>query len=393
MKELIREILPGIVEFRHALHRIPEMAGEEKETSRLIRERLASLGIEAQKPFLETDVVTILQGEKGAGKNVTLRADIDALPLEEKTGVPYCSTRPGFMHACGHDGHTAMLMGAAEVLNRLRDTFAGSVRCVWQPGEESKAMARELLAAGALEEPKADLVTALHGCPGLPMGCLALRTGAMDASCAHFRIVVHGRGGHSSRPHQAIDPIIAASALVMEVQTVVSRRVSPQQAGVMSICRIDGGKTSNVIPDEVVLEGTARALDPGVAEDLEKGLREITEHVCRMHRCTFEIEYNAIYPVNINAPGPADLARGVIRSMEGDRLRELQEAAMGAEDFAYFLQRYPGVYVKVGTGEDSPALHNSRYNFPDELLPVGIEYLVRFALEGLKNPEKTSVSH
>lgn len=383
MKDIIREILPGIVEFRHELHRIPEMAGEEFETSKRIRERLASLGIAAQKPFLKTDVVSVMQGGAGPGKNVTLRADIDALPLEEKTGASYCSTRPGFMHACGHDGHTAMLMGAAEVLNRLRDTFAGSVRFVWQPGEESKAMARELLAAGALDEPRPDLVTALHGCPGLPMGKLALRTGAMDASCAHFRIVVRGRGGHSSRPHQAIDPVIAACALVMEVQTIVSRRISSQLAAVMSICRIDGGKTSNVIPDEVVLEGTARALDPDSAEKLETGLREITEHVCRMHRCTFEIEYRAAYPVNINAPGPTDLARKVIRSMDGDRLYELPEASMSAEDFAYFLQRYPGVYVKIGTGEDSPALHNSLYNFPDELLPVGIEYLVRFALAGL----------
>ena len=187
MKEIIREILPGIVEFRHALHRIPEMAGQEYETSKLIRERLASLGIPAEKPYLKTDVVAVMQGA-APGRNVTLRGDIDALMLDEKTGVPYCSTRPGYMHACGHDGHTAMVMGAAEVLNRLRDKFSGSVRFVWQPGEENKAMARELLAAGALEDPRPDLVTALHGCPGLPMGCLALRTGAMDASCAHFRI-------------------------------------------------------------------------------------------------------------------------------------------------------------------------------------------------------------
>ena len=382
MKDIIREILPGIVDFRHELHRIPEMAGEELETSRRIRERLAALGIPAEKPFLKTDVVALMQGA-APGRNVTLRADIDALMLDEKTGVPYCSTRPGYMHACGHDGHTAMVMGAAEVLNRLRDRFTGSVRFVWQPGEENKAMAKDLLAAGALENPRPDLVTALHGCPGLPKGCLSLRTGAMDASCAHFRIVIHGRGGHSSRPHQAIDPIIAACALVTEAQTIVSRRISPQRAAVLSICVIQGGKLSNVIPDDVVLEGTARALDPDSTEKLETGLREITGHVCRMHRCTFEIEYRSAYPPNINPPEAADFARKVIRSMEGDRFYELPEASMSAEDFAYFLQRYPGVYVKIGTGEDSPALHNSLYNFPDELLPVGIEYLVRFALDGL----------
>ena len=177
--------------------------------------------------------------------------------------------------------------------------------------------------------------------------------------------------------------MIAACALVVEAQTVVSRRISPQRSAVLSICVIQGGKLSNVIPDDVVLEGTSRALDPDSAEKLETGLREITEHVCRMHHCTFEIEYRSAYPPNINPPEATDFARKVIRSMEGERLYELPEASMGAEDFAYFLQRYPGVYVKIGTGEESPALHNSKYNFPDELLPVGIEYLVRFALDGL----------
>ena len=379
----LAEILPGIIEFRHALHRIPEMAGAEFETSRAIRERLAGLDLEVLPPFLGTDVVAILRG-RGPGRNVTLRADIDALRLNEETGVPHASCHEGRMHACGHDGHAAMVMGAAELLASRRDSFDGSVRFVWQPGEENRAMGRELVEAGALENPRADLVTALHGMPGLPVGVLALRDGAMMASCAHFKVTIRGRGGHSSRPHQAVDPVVAAAAVVVELQSVVSRRIDPQQAAVLSVCRIAGGELANVIPDEVVLEGTARALDMRVAAALEAGFREVIESVCRAHRTSCEIDYRLSYPVTFNAPEPTALARRVIRETVGEgRFIELAESSMGAEDFSWYLRRYPGVYVKLGTGEDCPALHNSKFDFPDAALAAGIEYLVNFTSAGL----------
>lgn len=383
MMRTLAEILPGIIEFRHTLHRIPEMAGAEFETSRAIRERLAGLDLEVLPPFLGTDVVAILHG-RGPGRNVTLRADIDALRLNEETGVPHASCHEGRMHACGHDGHAAMVMGAAELLASRRDSFNGSVRFVWQPGEENRAMGRDLVEAGALESPRADLVTALHGMPGLPVGVLALRDGAMMASCAHFKVTIRGRGGHSSRPHQAVDPVVAAAAVVVELQSVVSRRIDPQQAAVLSVCRIAGGELANVIPDEVVLEGTARALDMNVAAALESGLREVVDAVSRAHRTNCEIDYRLAYPVTFNAPGPTALARRVIReTVGGERFVELAESSMGAEDFAYYLQRYPGVYVKLGTGENCPALHNSKFDFPDAALAAGIEYLVNFTSAGL----------
>lgn len=383
MMRTLAEILPGIIEFRHTLHRIPEMAGAEFETSRAIRERLAGLDLEVLPPFLGTDVVAILRG-RGPGRNVTLRADIDALRLNEETGVPHASCHEGRMHACGHDGHAAMVMGAAELLASRRDSFDGSVRFVWQPGEENRAMGRELVEAGALENPRADLVTALHGMPGLPLGVLALRDGAMMASCAHFKVTIRGKSGHSSRPHQAIDPVVAAAAVVVELQSVVSRRIDPQQAAVLSVCRIAGGELANVIPDEVVLEGTARALDMRVAAALEAGFREVIESVCRAHRTSCEIDYRLSYPVTFNAPEPTALARRVIReTVGGERFVELAESSMGAEDFAYYLQRYPGVYVKLGTGENCPALHNSKFDFPDAALAAGIEYLVNFTSAGL----------
>ena len=383
MMRTLAEILPGIIEFRHTLHRIPEMAGAEFETSRAIRERLAGLDLEVLPPFLGTDVVAILHG-RGPGRNVTLRADIDALRLNEETGVPHASCHEGRMHACGHDGHAAMVMGAAELLASRRDSFDGSVRFVWQPGEENRAMGRELVEAGALENPRADLVTALHGMPGLPVGVLALRDGAMMASCAHFKVTIRGKSGHSSRPHQAIDPVVAAAAVVVELQSVVSRRIDPQQAAVLSVCRIAGGELANVIPDEVVLEGTARALDMRVAAALEAGFREVIESVCRAHRTSCEIDYRLSYPVTFNAPEPTALARRVIRETVGEgRFIELAESSMGAEDFSWYLRRYPGVYVKLGTGEDCPALHNSKFDFPDAALAAGIEYLVNFTSAGL----------
>ncbi len=383
MMRTLAEILPGIIEFRHTLHRIPEMAGAEFETSRAIRERLAGLDLEVLPPFLGTDVVAILHG-RGPGRNVTLRADIDALRLNEETGVPHASCHEGRMHACGHDGHAAMVMGAAELLASRRDSFDGSVRFVWQPGEENRAMGRELVEAGALENPRADLVTALHGMPGLPVGVLALRDGAMMASCAHFKVTIRGKSGHSSRPHQAIDPVVAAAAVVVELQSVVSRRIDPQQAAVLSVCRIAGGELANVIPDEVVLEGTARALDMRVAAALEAGFREVVDAVSRAHRTSCEIDYRLSYPVTFNAPEPTALARRVIRETVGEgRFIELAESSMGAEDFSWYLRRYPGVYVKLGTGEDCPALHNSKFDFPDAALAAGIEYLVNFTSAGL----------
>ncbi len=383
MMRTLAEILPGIIEFRHALHRIPEMAEAEFETARAIRERLAGLDLEVLPPFLGTDVVAILHG-RGPGRNVTLRADIDALRVHEETGAAYASRHDGRMHACGHDGHAAMVMGAAELLASRRDSFDGSVRFVWQPGEENRAMGRDLIEAGALENPRADLVTALHGMPGLPVGVLALRNGAMMASCAHFKVTIRGRGGHSSRPHQAIDPVVAAAAIVVELQSVVSRRIDPQQAAVLSVCRIAGGELANVIPDEVVLEGTARALDMKVAAALETGVREVVEAVSRAHRTRCEIDYRLAYPVTLNAPEPTALARRVIReTVDDERFVELAASSMEAEDFAYYLQRYPGVYVKLGTGENCPALHNSKFDFPDAALAAGIEYLVNFTSAGL----------
>ncbi len=381
----LSEILPGIIKFRHELHRIPEIAGQEFKTQKAIRARLEKLDLEVLPPFIGTDTVAILQGGCGPGRNVTLRADIDALKILEANQVEYVSTHPGMMHACGHDGHTAMLMGAAEVLASRRNEFAGTVRFVWQPGEEIQAMARKLVAAGALENPRADLVTAIHGYPGMKLGTIGCRDGASEASCAVFKVTVHGKGGHSSSPNQAIDPLLIASTMVVELQSIISRRINPQHAAVLSVCRFESGQLANVIPTEAVFEGTIRAFDSEDCKLLEAYLRNIVTSVARAHNATVDIEYHQDYPVTQNWHEPTEMARRVIKRTFGEEnYYEIPHPSMVAEDFAYYAQKYPSVYVKLGTGENSPLLHTANFDFPDEALPRGIGYFVEFALEALR---------
>lgn len=388
----LEEILPGIIEFRHKLHQIPEMAGQEFKTSQLIRERISRLELDPLAPFLGTDVVVLLSGDRGPGVNVTLRADIDALALKEETQKPYCSTHSQCMHACGHDGHMAMVMGALEVLTRHRHEFAGSVRFIFQPGEENQAMAKELVTAGVLANPTPAVITALHGMPGLPIGTLATRTGAIMASCAHFKITLHGKGGHSSTPELARNPVTTAAALTQELEGMVGRLIDSQTPAVLTICRITGGELANVIPEEAVIEGTIRTLSPQADAILEENFRQTVEAFGSMRGVETKIDYRLSYPVLENTPGATKLAREVIRAGSG-RYVELPQSSMAAEDFAYYLKQCPGVYVKIGTGENSPNLHNPHFDFPDAALPYGIEYLVNFTLAALENPEKTAIMY
>ncbi len=382
MGKSVKEVMPEVIEFRHRLHRIPELAGKEFKTMKAIRERIAGFGLEVRTPYLETDTVAMLRGGKGPGRNVTLRADIDALALTERTGVPYASEHPGLMHACGHDAHTAMLVGAAEVLASRRDEFAGSIRFVWQPGEENAAMARDLIAAGAIDDPKPDFQTALHVDPTVPKGMLVTRDGAIMASSNHFNVTVKGRGGHGSDPFKSLNPLLAAAAMVNQLQYVVPNRINPQRAGVLSICMFQSGMLENVIPDEAVFAGTMRALDMDSAAELERSLHEICEAVAAAHRVEVEVHSRLAYAVTENDPAAVALARKAIAAA-GLPYGELAQAWMGAEDFCYFLQKAPGVYVKLGVGKDSPALHNSRFDTPDGALENGVAYLVNVALAAL----------
>ena len=400
IRSMADSIRAQIVQDRRYLHQIPEIGMDLPETSAYIRKRLDEMGIPwkecggdvpekmtedfIQAGFPRMEKATGVTAVIGKGSPcILLRADMDALPIREENDLEFKSCN-GMGHMCGHDSHAAMLLGAAQILKNMEDQLAGTVKLMFQPGEETGAGARMMVGDGLLEEPKVDAAFGIHVQPTEETGTVGYSMGVNSASLDTFIVKIRGKGGHSSRPHQSRDPVFAACSAVVELQSVVSRRINPLRPAVLSICRIAGGELANVIPDEVVLEGTARAFDPDVAQELKSGFQEIVEAVCHAHRVECDIHYDILYPVNINPAGPTDFAREVIRETFGEeRLYEMPEPSMGGEDFAYFLQRYPGVYVKIGLGETHPALHNSKFDFPDSALSIGIEYFVNFVRKTL----------
>ncbi len=383
IRALVGEVLPRVAALRHRLHQTPELALQETETAALVRETLAGLGLRLRPPLLGTDAVALLEGPAG-GPNVTLRADIDALPLDEKTGVPHQSARPGRMHACGHDGHTAMLLGAAMVLCRLRERLRGSVRFVFQPGEEVAAAGRDLVARGALLDPVPAAVFALHAWPGYPLGAVCSRPGTILAAAEFFRIVIRGRGAHGSRPELSVDPILTAARVVEALQSVASRHVNPLEPVVVSVCRIQAGRNSNIIPDEAELEGTTRSLTPEVRALLPRLMERLVKGVCEAMGAGYEFHYSDSYIPTVNHPGIVALGRRVAEQALGPGLWvDLPQPAMAGEDFAYYIRDYPGAMFFLGMGEASPSLHSPRFDFRDEALANGVTFLVCAALEAL----------
>ena len=376
MNARIAAILPELVELRHAFHRTPEIAGEEFETSARIRAELAGLPLDVRPPLLGTDVVAVLDTGR-PGPNILLRADMDALPIAEATGLDYASTRPGMMHACGHDGHIAMLLGAAKILCAMREGLTGTVKFVFQPGEEVRALGKKLVEAGVLENPKADIVSAIHGWPGLPEGAVCCRPGAMMASAAHFHIAVKGRGGHGSAPAATVDPITAAAQAIMALQTIVSRNTDPRDTAVLSVCSVHAGNSSNVIPDEAKLAGTCRALTPEVAASLEEKMRRVLSGVCAACGASYEMDYQDLYRVSMNDPEAVGQVR---RAAERAGLRycELERPDMAAEDFSYYLAQCPGALIHLGLGETYTSLHRNTFDFNDRVLASGVAYLASF---------------
>ena len=384
LKDEVERILPDVVKLRHVIHQNPEIALKEFDTSALIRKRLKEAGIEVLKPFLETDVVAMVKGKR-AGKNVTLRADIDALPLLEKTGLPYASKRRGFMHACGHDGHTAMVLGAALVLNRLRDQINGSVRLVFQPGEEIVAAGKQLVAKGALRNPRPDAVFALHAWGGMPLGAIASKPGALLAASDFFTIEVKGKGAHGSRPEDSIDPILTAARIIESLQSIVSREVSSLEPAVVSVCRIEGGTNGNVIPDSVELEGTTRYLRPELKQKINSAIKRIVKGVCDSMGASYTLRYDSPYIPTINDEAMVALGKKIaLRVVGAGNWFDLTSPSMGAEDFSYYIRKFPGAMFRLGMGDKSASLHNSHFDFNDRAMAPGILFLVSLALDILQ---------
>jgi amidohydrolase len=385
----IDRILPHITEQRHTLHQNPEIARKEHRTAGLIRKSLKPLGIRLLKPYLETDVVAILEGKrkgkgKGEGKNITLRADMDALPVQEKTGLPYASRRNGLMHACGHDGHTAMLMGTTLVLSQFKDEINGSVRFVFQPGEEVVAAGKDLVEKGVLQDPEPDAVIALHAWPGIREGMIASKPGVLMAAADFFRIKIIGKGAHGARPENSIDPILTAARVVESLQSVVSRNVSALDPLVISVCRITGGTNSNVIPDSVEMEGTTRYLEPELGKKIFVHMKRVVKGVCDSMGASCEITYSSPYVPTVNDPTIVDLGKNIAKKVLGSSCwMELREPSMGGEDFAYYIRDYPGAMFRIGMGKGSASLHNPQFDFNDAALKNGILFLASTALEFL----------
>lgn len=373
------ELAPAIAAWRQDIHAHPEILFDTHRTSALVAGKLRSFGVdEVVEGIGRTGVVGVIRGrDTGSGRVIGLRADMDALPIPEATGLAYASTTPGAMHACGHDGHTAMLLGAAQYLAETRN-FDGTAVVIFQPAEEGGGGGKEMVDDGMMDRFGIQEVYGMHNMPGLPLGDFAFRTGPLMASSDTFSIVVTGRGGHGAQPHTTIDPVLAAAQIIIALQQVVSRNADPLKPAVVSVTAMKtSSNASNVIPQEVELIGTARALDDETQDLIEARMGEIVAGIAAAHGVTARFAYERDYPVTANAAEPADFAASVAREVVGgSRVDADAPAIMGAEDFSFMLKARPGAFVFVGNG-DTAGLHHPKYDFNDEVIPVGCSYWVR----------------
>ena len=377
----IADFHADLATWRHEIHAHPETAFEEKRTSDFVAARLQEFGIEVHRGLAGTGVVGTLKGSRPGNRAIALRADMDALHIHERNGHDYVSQNPGKMHACGHDGHTTMLLGAARYLAETRN-FTGTVHFVFQPAEENEGGGRVMVADGLFDKFPVEAVYGMHNWPGMPVGTFAMRAGPMMASFDIFEITVKGKGTHAALPHLGHDPMIAAAHIVTGLQTLVSRNTHPLESAVVSVTQIHGGDTWNVIPDSVVLRGTTRSFNPAVRDQIEPAIRRIADGACRACGAQMELSYERRYPALINASAETEIAAATAASLvgEGNVRRDLLPS-MAAEDFACFLEQKPGAYIWIGNGtaEAGGILHNPHYDFNDEILPLGASYWVRLA--------------
>jgi amidohydrolase len=381
---LIAELKDKKVEmasWRQHLHKFPEIAYEEEMTSNFVAEKLESFGVEVHRGLGKTGVVGVIQGQDsgdGTSPSIGLRADMDALPMEEQTNLAYASRHANRMHACGHDGHTTMLLGAAEYLARHRN-FNGTVCCIFQPAEEGgNAGARSMIDDGLFNKFPMESVWGMHNWPGLEAGRALAHVGPAMAGADIFILTIKGAGGHAAMPHQTKDPIVAAGMITVALQTLVSRQLDPFDHAVISLTKLEAGSAFNVIPDITTLGGTLRTMKETTRKDFLQQIETVAKTAAQVTGCEVSMEVRPGYPPTINHEADALFARNVISDVLGkDGLDIDLTPTMGAEDFSYMLQRKEGAYIWLGAGIDSPRLHSSLYDFNDELLPMGASLWVR----------------
>ncbi len=379
--------LPFIAELtalRRDIHAHPELAFAEERTADLVAAELTRYGLEVHRGLARTGVVGVLRAGTSP-RMIGLRADMDALPLAELNQFPHHSRHPGKMHACGHDGHTAMLLGAARHLAAHPD-FDGVAVFIFQPAEEAEGGAAVMIEDGLFERFPVEAVYGLHNWPGIPVGEMAVMPGPVMAGTCAFEISVRGHGCHAAMPHQGVDAIVAASQLVLALQTVVSRNLHPCDAAVVSVTQVHAGEAWNVIPEEVVLRGTIRAFKPEVQAGVEQAVERLCSGIAAAHGAQIGVRFDHRYPPTVNSAAETEFCRGVAAEvLGGPRVRTDEMPSMGAEDFAYMLQAKPGCYVWLGNGPGSGGctLHNPHYDFNDDLLPLGVAYWVRLVARAL----------
>jgi hippurate hydrolase len=376
----VADLQPDIQAWRRNIHENPELLYEVHRTAAFVADRLREFGCDEVATGLgRTGVVGVIKGKKAAGnadiRVIGLRADMDALPIEEETNLPYASKTPGLMHACGHDGHTAMLLGAARYLAETRN-FAGDAVVIFQPAEEGGAGAEAMIKDGLMDRFGIEQVYGMHNGPGIPVGSFAIRSGPIMAATDSIDIRIEGLGGHAARPHKCIDSVLVGSQLIAALQTIVSRTVDPLDSAVISICEFHAGHARNVIPQTAELRGTVRTLTAEVRALVEKRVREVVAGVAQMTGARIDLTYERGYPVTKNHASQTDIAIQVAKEIAGDANVMESPPMMGAEDFSYMLQARPGAFIFCGNG-DTAGLHHPAYNFNDDAIVYGTSYWIK----------------
>ena len=379
----IRALQPQLVEWRRQIHQKPELGFQEKITAEFISQKLQNWGIAHQTGIAETGIVAIMKGEKpGNGKVLAIRADMDALPIQEQNEVPYCSQHDGVMHACGHDGHTAIALGTAYYLNQHRQDFSGTVKIIFQPAEEGPGGAKPMIAAGVLKNPDVDAIIGLHLWNNLPLGTVGVRAGALMAAVELFRCTIFGKGGHGAIPHQTVDSVVVAAQIVNALQTIVSRNVNPIDSAVVTVGELHAGTAVNVIADTARMGGTVRYFNPDLAGFFKERIQQIIAGICQSHGANYDLDYIHLYPPVINDAGIAALVRSVAEAVIETPIGIVPECqTMGGEDMSFFLQEVPGCYFFLGSANPEKKLnyphHHPRFDFDETALPMGVEMFVR----------------
>ena len=370
------EIQAEISAIRRDIHAHPELAFEENRTSDVVAARLQEWGLEVTRGLGKTGLVGTLR--KGNSlKSIGLRADMDCLPMDETNDFAHRSTNPGRMHACGHDGHTAMLLGAAKMLSESRN-FEGAVHFIFQPAEEGGGGAKVMIEDGLFEKFPCDAVFAIHNKPGLPLGHIVTKGGPLLAAADRWDIRIKGKGGHAAHPHTTLDPMVVGANIVMALQTIVSRNIDPIDSSVVTVGFFHAGSAYNVIPGEAHIGGTTRTTTPENRALIERRINEICEGAAKMHGVKIEVEHKPGYPPTVNDVDQARFAADVATGVCGEHaVKDNTRPSMGAEDFSYMLEKVPGAMVWLGNGGDSVSLHNSRYDFNDMAIPFGVSFFVR----------------